>query len=84
MRFEFSDEGISSGAVPLLSELKFHTRESELSFQMRWSLVLLLFPVWLSFLVCTAKWLQESCLLAWLFLLIYQCLLLHELKEVGL
>lgn len=36
MRFEFSDEGISSGAVPLLSELKFHTRESELSFQMRW------------------------------------------------
>lgn len=79
MRFEFSDEGISSGAVPLLSELNFHTRESELSFQMRWSLVLLLFPVWLSFLVCTAKW-----LLAWLFLLIYQCLLLHELKEVGL
>lgn len=79
MRFEFSDEGISSGAVPLLSELKFHTRESELSFQMRWSLVLLLFPVWLSFLVCTAKWLLD-----WLFLLIYQCLLLHELKEVGL
>lgn len=79
MRFEFSDEGISSGAVPLLSEFKSHTRESELSFQMRWSLVLLLFPVWLSSLVCTAKW-----LLAWLFLLIYQCLLLHELKEVGL